>query len=287
MPRSPADATRFTATGPYISTKPSSNASSNSTSFSSNPNTTPPYGAAASPAATQLQFGASAPSGESPQRKIARLRAAAALAKRGKETQFDRAVRIGRIWADRAHRVTAFSLVGLTVISGVVATAGITDMLLHNRRRRNEWLAEKKAQTARDLVIAKQAVVVGAATEDQMLLINQERAAEEAAFAKKNRPGIFKKTTSWLYGGLSEEEKKGGRLGAITTASSPDSNLLGQEGEVVPLAAAESMDKSRRQHAEVEETFRTAGGPLDKRALLAVEAASDTAKSWTSWLTGR
>ena len=286
MPRSTADATRFTATGPYISTKPSSNATSNTTSFSSNPNTAQPYGAEASPAATRLQFGASAPPGETPQQKIARLRAAAALAKRGKESQFDKTVRIGRIWADRAHRVTAFSLVGLTVLSGAVATAGITDMLLHNRRRRNEWLAEKKAQTARDLEVAKQAEATGTASEDQILLINRERAAEEAAFAKKNRPGVVKRATSWLYGGLSEEEKKGGRLSERVTRSSTTLVSEYQDTGVMQSPGKELEEFGRRQHVRIEEIVQPGDGPLDRQARLAVNAALNTTRSWRRWLTG-
>ena len=79
-------------------------------------------------------------------------------------------------------------------------------MLLHNRRRRSEWLAEQKAKTAHDLAIAKQALAAGAVTEDQMLLINRERAAEEAAEAKRNRPGIFKRATGWLFSDVAKEE---------------------------------------------------------------------------------
>lgn len=59
-------------------------------------------------------MGHGAPSGETPQQKIARLRAAAAMARTGKESTFDSVVRVGRKWADRAHRVTAYSLIGLT-----------------------------------------------------------------------------------------------------------------------------------------------------------------------------
>lgn len=32
----------------------------------------------------------------------------------GKESQFDQVVRVGRVWADRAHRTTAWGLIGLT-----------------------------------------------------------------------------------------------------------------------------------------------------------------------------
>ena len=196
MARSPSDATRFTATGPYASS---------GSSFTSNPSTSP---------GSQINFGASAPQNETPQQKIARLRAAAAAAKQGHESQFDMFVRVGRRWADRAHRFTAIGLIGLTVISGMVAAAGITDMLLHNRRRRNEWLDEKRAETQVQVKEALAAQEEGRATDDQMLLINRERAAIEAAEAKRNRPGIFKRAKNAIFSGLSNEEQKGGRIGA-------------------------------------------------------------------------
>jgi predicted TIM-barrel fold metal-dependent hydrolase len=171
MARSPSDATRFTATGPYASSSPS---------FSPNPPTSAQTG-------SQINFGSPAPQNETPQQKIARLRAAAALARSGgKESTYDSVVRVGRIWADRMHRFTAMGLIGLTVVSGMVAVAGITDMLLHNRRRRNEWMAEQRAKSARDLIEAVEARERGEATEDQLLLINRERAAREAEEAKKN-----------------------------------------------------------------------------------------------------
>ncbi|KAF2167855.1 hypothetical protein M409DRAFT_22002 [Zasmidium cellare ATCC 36951] len=270
MARSPSEATRFTSTGPYAST------------FTGNPGATS--------AGTQIDFG-SAPAGETAQQKIARLRAAAALAKRGNESSFDKTVRVGRKWADRAHRVTALGLVGFTVLSAAVATAGITDMLLHNRRRRNEWLAEKQAESARELAIAKQALDQGRASEDQMLLINRERVAEEAAEAKMNKPGIIKRTTSWMFGGLSQEEQKGGRLGAAASGSQSASDevrqissSLADEGKSVLQAVSNNVESHRREGEAVQELINPAGGPLDRRAQAVADAAS---RSWTSWITGR
>lgn len=81
------DATRFTATGPYAHSKAATNVPLNS-----------------SPA----------PKDETPQQKIARLRAAAQKAKGSQVSTFDKVVAGGRVWADRAHRVTALSLIALT-----------------------------------------------------------------------------------------------------------------------------------------------------------------------------
>lgn len=294
MARRPDDATRFTATGPYIESKP---AGSTGPSFASNgpPNVAP---APSSSAGSQIKFG-QAPPGETAQQKIARLRAAAALAKRGQESSFDKTVRIGRVWADRAHRVTAIGLISLTVVAGVVATAGITDMLMHNRRRRNEWLAEQQRKTAISLQEAKQAAGLGQATEDQMLLINRERAAAVAAEEKKNRPGMFKRASNYLFGGLEKEEQKGGRLGAggvtaSATAAVQDKvqtakdELLGENEDKGVLAAVEEkVDGQRRQGEKIVETVKPMGGYLDRQAQYVADDVSNRTKSWTGWITGR
>lgn len=273
MARSPSDATRFTATGLHASSPPNATTSASTGS--------------------QISFGAPAPAGETPQQKIARLRAAAAAAKRGQESQFDKVVRIGRVWADRAHRFTAISLIGLTVVSGMVAGAGIADMLLHNRRRKNEWLAGKQAEEAREVGEARIALEEGRATQDQILLINRERAKFEAAEVQKNRPGILKRTTNWMFSGLSSEEQKGGKLGASTTSvnvvtPTPREEILGEsEDKGVLRAVEEKIEANRRTGEKVEEVLRPLGGPLDREAQRTASVVAGAGKSWVSWITGR
>jgi len=89
MARSAADATRFTATGPYASSKPA-------------------------PRASTISLSSPAPAGETPQQKVARLKDAARRAKLDQVSGFDKVVARGRVWADRVHRVTALSLITLT-----------------------------------------------------------------------------------------------------------------------------------------------------------------------------
>ncbi|KFY54075.1 hypothetical protein V496_07327, partial [Pseudogymnoascus sp. VKM F-4515 (FW-2607)] len=98
MARSPTDATRFTSTTPHA-TKPFYPASANP-----GPSTLPAHDSSA----------AAAPAGETPQQKVRRLREAANRAREGRMTGFDRLVVRGRVWADRAHRVTAIGLIGIT-----------------------------------------------------------------------------------------------------------------------------------------------------------------------------
>jgi hypothetical protein len=91
MPRSVADATRFTATVPHAHSK-----------SSHIPSTSP-----TAPSPTNRPR-------ETPQQRVTRLRAAALKAKAGKISTADKIIVRGRIWADRAHRFVTLSLVGLT-----------------------------------------------------------------------------------------------------------------------------------------------------------------------------
>lgn len=101
MSRSAADATRFTATGPYASAKiQSPTASSPSASSSSNPSTSSPGGSS------------SIPPNETPKQKVERLRAQARATRMAKNfSPLDRLIGTGRVWADRLHRVTVFTLI--------------------------------------------------------------------------------------------------------------------------------------------------------------------------------
>ncbi|GAB7348895.1 hypothetical protein MBLNU459_g7588t2 [Dothideomycetes sp. NU459] len=305
MARSASDATRFTATGPYAAAKPSSNIA---------------------------MPGRGAPAGETAQQKIARLRAATAAARAGKESGFDKVVRVGRRWADRAHRATAWSLIGLTeamatVTSGVIASFAIGDMLMHNRRKRSEWLAEQQAKHRAQLDEARAVLASGGALdEDQRLLLNQERAQMEAAELQKNKKGIFTRARESLFASVPGEETKGGALlGGGGAAQNDGSGVLAAVEEKVRKGAKTAQEQLRiaeqkaQQGYEVvedkaqqaykaaeqkaQEGYRAAestavdverragllvgGGPLDREAQASADALRRTGKSWTSWLTGR
>ncbi|OQO01359.1 hypothetical protein B0A48_12914 [Cryoendolithus antarcticus] len=303
MPRAPTDATRFTSTSPHMSAAPPSS------TFAANPS--PSFASStAIPAGSQIQFGSSPPQNETPQQKISRLRSAAAANRRIKLSTFDRVVITGRVVADKAHRYTAIGLIGATVITGVVATAGITDMLLHNRRRRNEWLAEQQAKTRVETMAAREAEKEGRASEDQMLLINRERAAEEAAEIRRTRPGILKRINKSLFGGLDQEEQKGGRMGAAMTGrpalepiADAGSNVikpdgvhvvevedpsLGQNEDLGVLKAVEeNVESHRRAGDTVEVKVRPTGEPLLREAQAESDVPPKKAQTWTEWLTGR
>ncbi|PNS15766.1 hypothetical protein CAC42_4218 [Sphaceloma murrayae] len=267
MPRSASDATRFTATGPYATSKPSSSASS-------------------------ISIGAAAPAYETPQQKIARLRAAAAQAKRGKESNFDQVVRVGRKWADRAHRTTAWGLIGLTVVCGVFATFSIGDMVIHNRRKRKEWLQEQQEKSARLVEEARIAAARGAATDDQILLLNRERAAQEAEAERNNRKGIFSRAKESILGGAPKQEEQGGKIMAEVRAAQQQKSPV-QRLETEASGFLEDVDAGvHKAVAKVQSSIPPtrgvgAGGPLDMEAQASIDAVTSRSRSWFNWLTGR
>ncbi|TKA69271.1 hypothetical protein B0A49_08366 [Cryomyces minteri] len=279
MPRSATDATRFTATRPYANSKTSS------------PST--------------INFGGPPSTNETPQQKVARLREAARRAKLGQDSTFDRVVDKGRVWADRAHRFVALGLIAATGICGTVAVLALGDMVLYNRRKRNEWLKDQQEEHRVKLIAAREAEALGTPSDDQMLLLNRERAAEEAETARKAKKGIFARAKAYLYSGLSTGEEQDGKAVSTGKELSEEGKEKGVEAngklrevwqEVkdktaqatsTDLGILEAVNQQRRTGEKVEETLHPTGGPLDREAENAAAAASNASKGWTSWMIRR
>ena len=106
--RPPSDNfTRFTSTSPHASSKPPV-----ASTFSYQPPTS------RNQAPTNSPFNATSRSDETPQEKVARLRAAARAAKvKQSMSLVDRMIARGRVWADISHRVVTYGLIGFTGMS--------------------------------------------------------------------------------------------------------------------------------------------------------------------------
>lgn len=96
--RSASSATRFTATTPHASSKARA---------------APPHGVGG-PRKPIVAARASTPNSESPEQRVARLRAAHEKAKTAQVSRFDQLLAKSRPFFDSAHRITVISLVGLT-----------------------------------------------------------------------------------------------------------------------------------------------------------------------------
>ena len=122
MSRSAIDATRFTATSPHAYAKPtsinraavsSSTNSVSSTSRPSSPNARFNPHARIPPSPIDPKKG-NAPPTETPLEKVARLRRARLEQLAAQTTGWDRIVVRGRKWADTAHKITVFGIVGFS-----------------------------------------------------------------------------------------------------------------------------------------------------------------------------
>jgi hypothetical protein len=102
MSRTAADATRFTATGPYVSSKVAG------------PSATPyklPGAQSTKPGSSSSSSGSNPP-GETPRQKVERLRAAARAARLAQSTSpVDRLIDAGRNVANKAHKVMIYTLI--------------------------------------------------------------------------------------------------------------------------------------------------------------------------------
>lgn len=142
--------------------------------------------------------------------------------------------------ADKAHRITVYSLMGLTgksyfrlhfppppsprypsslipflslldltihptfsVVSAAVATYALTDMVIYNRRKRKAYYAEQAANRTATLLAAIENEKAGIElTTDQALVLNQER----IRFREEERKREKWNWKGWLVKGLKAED---------------------------------------------------------------------------------
>ncbi|KAK2765230.1 hypothetical protein FQN54_008929 [Arachnomyces sp. PD_36] len=263
MSRSAADATRFTATGPYASSKsssPGSNLKWPSTNSQSSPSAS-----AGAPRTTSK-----GPPGETPKQKVERLRAEARAARLAKSSSpVDRFLSRGRVWADRAHRITIYSLIAASGVAGILTIYSITSLVIYNRRQKTLWLDREMQR----LLDAKKAYVAGNPTVEQLELLEKEKAAEEAHLKKEElrKQTYFYKGKQLLFGDLSMGEGKDGEKpieGGILEAV----NAKRREDEAAAATATE-----RQILAPSTESLGTAGEKVDPEGK----------KSWSSWILRR
>ncbi|EYE93275.1 cytochrome c oxidase assembly protein COX14 [Aspergillus ruber CBS 135680] len=261
MSRSAADATRFTATGPYASSKPGAPAyklpgfMSNS---GNNSNANPSPGSGGQP--------------ETPKQKVERLRAQAKAARMAQSSSgFDRFLGAGRDLANKAHKVTVYSLIAASGVCGVLTVYSIISLTLYNRRQKALWV-ENELKRLED---AKRAHASGIATPEQAEIVKNEMIGEiykrKKDEEKEQRP--WNQVKRYLFGGLKADE----------AAAAPESAVAvdGQNkpGVLDALNAKAAVDaKSKGEQVP---------GQLDVLAENAESTAKQASRSWTSWLTGR
>ncbi|KAK1782404.1 cytochrome oxidase c assembly-domain-containing protein [Copromyces sp. CBS 386.78] len=174
-PRSVSDATRFTPTTPHASSKsadPRLNTSKSS-----------PKEAKGIPRFV-----------ETPEQRVARLRAAHLKAKQAQLSSMDRIINGSRRFFDSAHKVTVLGLIGFTVLAGLVTAYTAADMIMYNKKRKVEFIEAQKQIEADSLEAARLAYITGKATEEQTALV--EEYLEHEREAGRPKPSIFSKFPS-------------------------------------------------------------------------------------------
>ncbi|KAI0446389.1 hypothetical protein F4803DRAFT_504639 [Xylaria telfairii] len=282
-PRTVADATRFTSNRPHANTK----------SGSSSPN--------ASPAAAATQQTAALPRRTIPQEtmdeRVRRLRAAHLAAKQHHVSRMDQVIGSSRRLFDAAHKFTVMGLIGFSGIALLVTVYATADMMVYNRKRRNEFFALQKQLKEDSLEAARLAYMTGTATEEQIALV--EDATARAKEANMALPSILsapqtaappggreapattttaaaaehdEKTgrggggvTGWFFGGLKKEDTADDRWGSTTstTTTTPQD----------PAAGDALRDKAKAAF-DAERDNQPRGGPLDQVGLDAAAAAA-------------
>ncbi|KAF9886015.1 hypothetical protein FE257_012071 [Aspergillus nanangensis] len=257
MSRSAADATRFTATGPYANSKSGSapyklpgfmaNAGSNTSSSSGGPG------------------GQS----ETPKEKVERLRAQARAARLAQSTsRVDSMIDVGRRFANKAHKAMVYSLIAASGVCGALTVYSMVSLTLYNRRQRALWI-EKELQTLQD---AKAAYMSGTATTDQLDMLKNEEIGEimkrRKEEEKAQRP--WNQLKAYLFTGLHPDE------------TSDASTQPGAASENKP-SVLEALEEARLK--SIASSTPAAGpGQLDA---LAENAEASAKRSWKSWFTGR
>ncbi|PLB54268.1 hypothetical protein P170DRAFT_397504 [Aspergillus steynii IBT 23096] len=257
MSRSAADATRFTATGPYASSKPG-NAPYKLPSHMSN-------------SASNSQSQGPGGNPETPKEKVERLRAQARAARMAQSTsRVDQVVDVGRRFANKAHKVMVYSLITASGVCGALTVYSLVSLTLYNRRQRALWV-EKELQKLQD---AKTAHANGSATSEQLELLKNEQIGEifkqKKEEQKAERP--WDKVKQYLLGGLKPEDSPSGHP---QSGSVPDNKP----------GVLEALNAKALEDAQSKEP--SASGQLDAMAENAENAAKQSARGWKSWFTGR
>ncbi|CCX07848.1 Similar to hypothetical protein [Tuber melanosporum Mel28]; acc. no. XP_002836496 [Pyronema omphalodes CBS 100304] len=161
MPRSVADATRFTPTGPVAGTA------------------------------------------ETPQQRVARLREAAKKAKAEKMAGsfMDQLVDKGRLWADRAHRITAIGLIGATFVCGAITVYAFTDMAIYNSKRK----AERKQKMLEEAALNPP---VNFAADAATATADTATATAAVAGIAEPRPSAWERVKSWGLSGMTPADQE-------------------------------------------------------------------------------
>ncbi|KAK3349586.1 cytochrome oxidase c assembly-domain-containing protein [Lasiosphaeria hispida] len=194
-PRSVKDATRFTPTTPHANSKLPEPRFTRPGNDSSRTNASPPGG---KPPSGDSKPSKNGPDGfyETPDQRVARLRAAHRRATEAKVSRLDKVVSGGRRFFDTAHKVTVMGLVGFSVLAAVVTVYTAADMMMYNKKRKAEFFEAQRRLEDNSLEAARLAYMTGKATEEQTALV--EEVLEREGDSGQHTSSVFGRLPSAL-----------------------------------------------------------------------------------------
>ncbi|KAI1483237.1 hypothetical protein F4774DRAFT_406407 [Daldinia eschscholtzii] len=312
-PRSVADATRFTSNTPHAKAKA--------------PSQTPPQsGSSASATSSQPAQRRMPPPGmprpsapETMEERVRRLRAAHLAARKHETSRFDRIVDASRRYFDAAHKFTVLGLIGFSGLALFVTVYATADMMVYNRKRRNEFFALQKQLKTDSLEAARLAYMTGTASAEQVALV--EEAEEKARQSGVSLPPLLsapkpivseggevettersawpgesmvessmsaasevekpkkKGFTAWLFSGLKKEEASEEPLQFDKEAAAA-SGLPSQSGIASAIGESQQALKDKAKAAfDQERENQKNGGPLDQLGSSEKPTSNETKKS--------
>ncbi|KAI1934888.1 hypothetical protein LOZ12_006246 [Ophidiomyces ophidiicola] len=265
MSRSATDATRFTATAPHAYSKPGPSLKWPGAKLKNAQNTPSPVGGGSSSSSSNNN----GTHQETPKEKVERLRAEARAARiANSSSTVDRVISRGRVWVDRLHRITVFSLIAASGVAGLLTIYSVTSLISHNRRQKALWI-DRELQRLLD---ARKAYVAGNATAEQLALLENEKAGEEEKRRKEElkQQNPYYKAKNWLFGGLKRD----------------DDSAMTESLERGPPKVLKAINaKAAADAAVANPTSQEVPGDSALNAVQ--ESANDSKKSWKSWITGR
>ncbi|KAI0454140.1 hypothetical protein F5B21DRAFT_476762 [Xylaria acuta] len=290
-PRTVADATRFTSNRPHANTKSASSPNVAAAQQQQQQQPTLPR----RPAIPQ----------ETMEERVRRLRAAHLAAKQHNVSRMDQVIGNSRRLFDAAHKFTVMGLIGFSGIALLVTVYATVDMMMYNRKRRNEFFALQKQLKEDSLEAARLAYMTGTATDEQVALVEDATAkAKEAGIAlpsilsapQSPAPAGGRETTTtatiavgeeeeetqkkkggvtrWLFGGLKKEDdaQTADDRWRSTTATTTQENV----GDALRDKAKAAFDTERDNQRR--------GGPLDQVGLDTAAATESSGKNKKGWL---
>ncbi|KAK3682301.1 cytochrome oxidase c assembly-domain-containing protein [Podospora appendiculata] len=176
-PRSVSDATRFTPTTPHANSKAAVPAPELSSRFAVPKGGIPSSGGGGHNGGP----GSGGRFYETPDQKVARLRAAHQKAKLAQVSKLDKVVDGGRRLFDSAHKFAVMGLIGFTVLASLVTVYTAADMMMYNKKRKAEFIEAQKRLEADSLDAARLAYMTGKATDEQIALVEEVMEQERKA----------------------------------------------------------------------------------------------------------